>query len=582
MQLAVAIRGFLPLMAVFSLLIAAVVFAQMYLFSSIIAGVFINSSPPSPTVVIAAASTIVLRGLLIWLRERLAERASVRIRSGLRQKLLRQLIDAGPAFTRKASTGALVTTVMEGVDKLDDYFTRFVPSLVHIALLPAIVIALAFYIDWPSGLVMLVTGPLIVFFMWLIGTYATQITQRQWHTLSRLSAHFLDAIQGLKTLKLFGVSRQEAQAVEVSSEGFRAITMQVLRVAFLSGFVLELAASISIALVAVQVGIRLIEGLMPFQPALFMLLLAPEFYLPFRTLGQHHHAGMEGVAAAEKVFDVIDSQKVEESKVEGQRSKTEGQKSKVEGQKSKLEIEFSDVIFSYPGSGEPALYDVSFRMEAGTMTALVGHTGSGKTTLAYLLLGYLRPASGSIMVDGEAVDGIDPVIWRRKVAFVPQHPRFFSGSVFENLVMARPGAGIDDVEEAARLAGAHDFISKLPRAYRTLLTENASCLSGGERQRLAIARAFLKDASLLILDEPSSMLDKNTEQLVTDATERLSVGRTTLIIAHRLQTVRRASNIIVLDRGQVAERGNHESLMARQGIYATNLDLLEINGGGKP
>jgi ATP-binding cassette subfamily C protein CydD len=333
--------------------------------------------------------------------------------------------------------------------------------------------------------------------------------------------------------------------------------MNVLKVAFLSGMVLELAASVSIALVAVQVGIRLIEGLMIYQLGLFVLLLAPEFYLPFRTLGQHHHAGMEGAAAAEKIFELLNQQ------IPGNTSTH-----KIPIPESIENIQFNDVGFIYADSSTPALKNIHLNLIPGTITALAGHTGSGKTTLAYLLLGFLSPGEGKILLNGNSLHSFDPEEWRKMIAYVPQHPHFFNGTILENLFMANTHATFDEVTDAAKKAGAHDFIESLPEGYHTLLTENASRLSGGERQRLSIARAFLKNTPLLILDEPTSNLDPESEHYIALATCELVKNRTTLIIAHRLRTVKMADNIIVLHQGKIAESGNHGELITMNGIYA--------------
>jgi ATP-binding cassette, subfamily C, bacterial CydD len=561
--LAKDVHGFFPGMAIISALLSGVVILQMYLLSMIIAEVFVTSEMASPELFYLLLACIILRSLLLWIRERFAQKQSVKIKSGLRRNVFDHILLLGPVFTRSGKSGELLATITEGVDKLEDYFTRYIPSLIHIVILPTTIILVALFVDWPSGLIMLITAPLILFFMWLIGTYAKKLTQDQWEHLSHLSSHFLDVLQGLKTLKIFGMSGRETVNVDDSSNRFRLITMRVLKVAFLSGMVLELAASISIALVAVQVGIRLIEGLMTFQPGLFVLLLAPEFYLPFRTLGQHHHAGMEGAAAAAKIFEVKD-------KPAGQ-NQNKGQPTFIS---EKITILCKNLTFTYPDSEMPAIKGLNCCLEPGSLTAIVGPTGSGKTTFAYLLLGYLSPASGHILINNSSLDQLDMDQWHKHIAYVPQHPHFFNGTVLENLLMANPHADIKKVKEAATKAGAHQFIKHLPDGYNTPLTENASRLSGGEKQRLAIARAFLKDAPLLILDEPTSNLDPESEQVIADATEQIIKNRTTLVIAHRLKTVRNADKILVFRDGTIAESGKHKELLELGGAYAGYMTTL--------
>ncbi len=568
-RLALGVRSFLTGMAVLSMLTAVVVIGQMYLISELIAGVFLFSLSPGMGMLVIILLVILVRGLLTWLRERLAQQNAVKVKSAMRMKLFKHLLDMGPVYTRTGKTGELVALLTEGVEKYDDYFTKYIPSVIHIVILPVVIIVFTFYIDWISGLILLVTAPLILFFMWLIGTYARIITQQQWGALSSMSSQFLDALQGIKTLKIFGMSKQEAGNVATASNRFRLITMSVLKVAFLSGMVLELAASISIALVAVQVGIRLIEGMMDYQPALFVLLLAPEFYLPFRTLGQHHHAGMEGAAAAEMVFGVLDKEAAPKKVKLAYPTPSRG-----------LHIDLAGLGYTYPGSSLPALNGIHHQLRPGTCTAIVGHTGSGKTTLVYLLLGFLHPTSGEVLVNNVSIHSHDMEQWRNSVAFVPQHPHFFNATVLDNLLLANPHASMKQVIDACRLAGADSLIEQLPEGYHAMLHENAARLSGGERQRLAIARAFLKDAPVLILDEPTSSLDPESEQVISKALELLIKDRTTLIIAHRLQTVRRADEILVFDRGLLAEHGTHITLLHQRGVYAGFLETLGLRNGG--
>jgi ATP-binding cassette, subfamily C, bacterial CydD len=566
--LAQQVRGFLPALAIFSFLLTAVIILQMYLLSVIINDVFMLNKTPANHLLYLMATAIFARATLVWLRERFAQQNALKIKSGLRLKVIDRLLKLSPAYTRGRKTGELVNDITDGVEKLDDYYTKYIPSIVHIAVLPVVIIAFAVYTDWLSGLIMLLTAPLILFFMWLIGTWAKNLTDKQWQEMSAMSAHFLDAMQGIKTLKIFNRNRAEATKVAEVSDHFRAITMKVLKVAFLSGMVLELAASISIALVALQVGIRLIEGMMEYQMGLFVLFLTPEFYLPFRSLGQHHHTGMEGASAAEKMYEILDSATQGVNPVSGIRMPD-----------GKLSIDFVNVDFYYPNAAQPALHQVSCSIEPGELTAIVGHTGSGKTTFSYLLMGYLQPSSGQILFNGIPLDQITEDELNRKIAYVPQHPHFFDMSILDNLLMANTKASTEQVVDACTKAGAHDFIQNLPQAYHTQLTENAARLSGGEKQRLAIARAFLKNAPLLILDEPTSNLDPESEELIALATEELIKDRTTLIIAHRLKTIYRAGSILVFHEGHIAETGNHASLMAKKGIYAGYIQTYG-NGGG--
>ncbi|NBC83930.1 MAG: thiol reductant ABC exporter subunit CydD [Bacteroidetes bacterium] len=556
-RLAGEIPGYLRSLALLSALLTAIIIFQMYLLSVVVNDVFMLHKAPGNHMLYLLAGAFVARALLVWVRERKAQQNTVRIRSALRCKLFGHLLNQGPHFSQREKTGELVNLLTEGDEKLDDYFTKYIPSIIHIGVLSVVVIVFVFFYDWLSGLILFLTAPLILFFMWLIGTWAGKLTSLQWNKMSAMSSHFLDALQGIKTLKIFNRNRAEAKAVSDTSDGFRAITMKVLRVAFLSGMVLELAASISIAMVALQVGIRLIEGMMGYQAGLFILLLTPEFYLPFRSLGQHHHSGMEGAAAAKKMFQILDTMHRQPNPVAG---------CKLPEKNIRMDVKHVD--FYYPDAAHPALRKVNCSVEPGKLTAIAGHTGSGKTTFSYLLLGFLQPGTGQILINGIPMEDIPEKERNRIIAYVPQHPHFFNMSVFENLRLANTQANLDQVKEACIKAGAHHFITSLPQGYHTQLNENAARLSGGEKQRLAIARAFLKDAPVLIMDEPSSHLDPESEELMASATAELIKERTTLIIAHRLKTIYRANKIMVFDKGQIAETGNHESLIAKKGIYA--------------
>ncbi len=535
----------------------AIVF-QAYLLSVIIDGVFLKGAgfESLHLPMYAFAAVALLRAGLHWHGEITAQAAPAAIKAELRDNLVSHLTDLGPSYTKGEHTGELVSIATAGIEKLDDYFARYVPSAIGVCIVPVCILLFVFGIDPLSGLILLITGPLIPVFMWLIGVQAEKKTRRQWTLMSVLSSHFLDTLQGLKTLKLFGRSGARTLEIVSISDRFRRATMDVLKVAFLSGMVLELAASISTALVAVQIGIRLIEGMITFQPGLFVLLLAPEFYLPFRLLGTHHHAGMEGAAAAGRLFEVLDT-----------KSTVPSAHSVFPLRFENIEILARDLTYTYPGESAPALRGFHCSLYPGTVTALVGRSGSGKTTLLNIMLRYLGGYEGTVSVNGTLLDSISPHAWRSHISLVPQSPHFFDATVRDNISIGRPGADPAGIIEAACRAEAHDFISGLPDGYDTMLGENGARLSGGERQRLALARAFLRDAPFVILDEPTSNLDPDSEAKIIRAMEDLMREKTVLIVAHRLTTVRRADSILVLSGGTVIEHGTHNELISLGGEY---------------
>ena len=508
---------------------------------------------------------ILLRAALAWGTEAGARRIASRVKADLRARLLAHIEALGPAYTTSERTGSLNAALVEGIEALDAYYSQYLPQLVLAALVPVSILVFVFPLDWLSALVLLLTAPLIPLFMMLIGKGAEAVTRRQYETLSRLSAHFLDSLQGLTTLKLFGRSREHAAEVAEMSDRFRDATLSVLRITFLSALALELLATLSTAVVAVEVGLRLLEGRMLFTQALFLLVIAPEFYIPLRMLGLRFHAGMSGTSAARRIFAILDTPLPAPPRTGSAAAGSEADEAAL--------VSLRGVTFAYPDSEAPALDNLTLDIPRGKHVALVGRSGAGKSTLFQILLGFLHPQSGQILVDGRPLENIPPEAWRERLAWVSQTPYLFNTTVAENIRLARPDAAEEEVVAAARAARLDAFIRSLPQGYQTVVGERGLRLSGGERQRLALARAFLKDADLLLLDEPTANLDPVNEALLYEATRRLlaSGERTVITIAHRLETVRQADLILVLEDGRLAERGTHAELLARGGLYASML-----------
>lgn len=561
-RLAGAQRLFVGLAAAAGVIGGLVTIVQARLVSSIIDRVFLGHQGLRGVAVLLSLSLVVVvgRALTVWAGEVVGHEAAARTKLLLRDRLMAHLFALGPGYTRRQRTGELVTTVIDGIENLEDYIRLYLPQIAISVLVPAAILAVVFPLDPLSGLVLLLTLPVMPVLMALVGTISSDLTRRQWSSLSRMSAHLLDVVQGLTTLKVLGRSQAQVEIVGRISDQFRRATLRVLRVAFLSSLVLELTATLSTAVVAVEIGVRLMNGGIAFSSALFVLLLAPEYYLPLRVLGVRYHAAASGVSAADRIFGVLDVP-------QAGRMPATGQEPDVPLLREHA-IRFEDVSFAYD-EGRQALEDVSFTIEPGEHVALVGPSGAGKTTIAHLLLRFLEPQRGCIMAGDVPFTAISAEDWRRQVAWVSQDPYIFHDTIEANIRLARADATTDEVRNAAEQARASEFISALSLGYDTPVSINGEGLSGGQAQRIAIARAFLKDAPLLILDEATVHLDPETESGIQEALTALTHGRTVLTIAHRLRTVMAAKRIIVLDCGRVAGIGTHAELLATCDVYRT-------------
>ncbi len=535
-----ATRTFLSISVALGVLAALLILAQAWLIADVVSRAFIDGRSLAQLQgrLLVLLAVVLGRAIVAWGAELAASRSSARAKSQLRGALLERVAELGLDSSREQRTGELAILATRGIDVLDGYFSLYLPQLFLAVIVPLAVIAAMLWDDWISAAIVAFTIPLIPLFMALVGAATAERMERQVRTLERLGGHFLDVVAGLPTLKVFGRARAQAAAIAQISERYRAAAMATLRITFLSSLILELVATVSVALVAVAVGLRLMSGSLDLRTALFALVLAPEAYLPLRRLGANYHASAEGIAAAEQVFAVLEAPRPPQ----GTRTSFPDP--------ARSAIELDGVCVSYPGRAEPALEGVSLTVEPGELLALVGPSGCGKSTLLAVLLGLIAPSAGSVRVGGVELGELDPAAWRARLAWVPQRAHLFKASIAENVRLGSE-APVQEVWGAVEAAGLAAAIRRLPAGLDTVLGEGGAGLSAGERQRVALARAFLRDAPLLLLDEPTANLDGRTEQSVLEAILRLAAGRTVVLVAHRPALIAIADRVVALAPVQV-------------------------------
>jgi len=542
-----AARGYLAIVVVLGLTVTALVLAQAGLLARALASAAPGVGPVALRPVLAALLVVVLaRAAAAYGGEVAAQRASAAVKSQLRRRLAAQVLRLGPAWLGGQRPGEITTVATRGLDALDPYFARYLPQLVLACLVPVAVVVRVALADWISALIIVVTLPLIPVFTVLVGLPARARARRQWLLLARLGGHFLDVVEGLTTLKVFGRAKPQAEVIGRVTDEHRTATMSVLRVAFLSALVLELTAALATALVAVEVGLRLLAGHIGYETALVVLLLTPEAFLPLRALALHFHASMEGAAAAGRVCDLLD--------IQPPRPGPGGASARAD--LGRQTITLDAVCLAYPGRDRPALDGVSLAIAPGERIAITGASGAGKSSLLALLLRFAEPTGGRIEAGGIPLSSIAVPGWRQQIAWVPQQPALMPGTVAANIALGQAGASHDAIAHAASLAGADGFIRALPDGYDTPLGERGLRLSAGQRQRIAIARAFLRDAPLLLLDEPAAHLDPVTAAQILDAVERLMAGRTAILVSHGMRWLGGADRTLALDAGRVVAAGS--------------------------
>ena len=551
------VRWRIALVVVVGVLAAVVGILRLALLGWLVAALYRGAgiAELAPAIALVAA-VMVLRGALEHWRTMIAHRSAARVQLALRERLFDQVVRLGPAYFGLERTGEVLLSVVEGVEQLEIWFGQYLPQLFVAALTPFVVFAMMAFVDLPSAGILLAFAMISLIAPSAFHRWDVRNSVRRQHAYSAFAAEFLDAVQGLATLKAFGQGEARGRLLAARAHEVFRTTMWVLATNTLTRGITDTGIAVGAA-VALGFGVyRVSEGTMEIAALLIVLMMGIEVFRPQRELRELLHQGMNGQSAAQGIVQVLDAAPVVEPHLGARRVAS-----------MPATIRFEDVAFTYPGGRRPAHRRLDFSVAAGERVGFVGASGAGKTTIVRLLMRFYDPGAGRVRVGGHDLRSLHPEDLHRQIAVVNQDTYLFHGTVEDNLRLGKPGASAEELEAAARAANAHEFIVRLPQGYDTVVGERGIRLSGGQRQRVAIARALLRDAPILILDEALSAVDARNEAIIQEALDRLMQGRTSLIFAHRLSSVIGADRILVLDEGGVVESGTHRELMTRRGHY---------------
>ena len=506
-----------------------------------------------------------LRHVIQFVKERISYRFADLTAKEYEQQLLRKIFDLGPQVVGKYGSGQLVTLGLEGVPKFRKYLELLIPRTLSMAIVPFVIVAYVFTLDIMSAVTLIIVLPILIIFLILIGIVSKKKIDEQMDTYRLLSRHFVDSLRGIVTLKYLGRSRAHERSIASVSNKYRIATNRSLRYAFLSSFSLDFFASLSVAVVAVELGLRLINGQVLLEPSLAILILAPEFFAPVRELGNDFHATADGKDASLQIHGILE----EPTRVEAESS------SPIIKWNEQSTLQLQDIEVKM--DGRPIFEGLNIAIEGFSKVGIIGHSGAGKSTLVDVLAGFTLPTGGSCVLNGEELPHLALADWQKQIAYIPQHPTIFPDTVAGNIQFYEPDASLEEVRDAAERVGLHHLIASFPDGYEERIGAGGRVLSGGEEQRIALARSLLQRRQILLFDEPTAHLDIETEHELKQMIVPLLEDKLVVFATHRIHWMQEMDTIIVIENGNVVETGSHEELLEHDGAYCR---LLEARGKG--
>ena len=508
-----------------------------------------------------------LRHFIQWLKERLAYRFAENTASAVQESLIRKLFELGPRGIGKSGSGNMITLALEGIPSFRTYLELFIPRAISMMVIPIAVLIYVFAFDTISGIVLIFTMPILIAFLILLGFVAQKYANAQWGSYQLLSRHFVDSLRGLLTLKYLGRSKSHQNAIEAVSEKYRIATNKSLRLAFLSSFSLDFFSSLSVAVVAVELGIRLIDGGVGLQAALTILILAPEYFQPIRDLGNDYHATMDGKDAGKQINKLL-SKPTLSNKHNPLEVPQWTKASTLSVQNLTKQTDTEDKLI---------LEDITFEVNGFQKIGIIGASGAGKSTLIDILSGFSSIKDGSISINGTKLDSFSNINWQKQISYIPQHPYIFAGTVADNIRLYAPNATEEEMEDALSVTGLTELVSQLPNGLNERIGQGGRMLSGGEEQRIALTRSLLVNRPIMLFDEPTAHLDIETEHDIKRLILPLMTNKLVFFATHRLHWMREMDTILVIENGKIVESGTHQELLARKGSY---FQLINAQKGG--